>query len=637
MVNLQKESLIDRLIWLVFLTLAIATPIIFTNLNTELYEVPKMSLVYFASSLLLTLTAAKFIVQKKITLPKTPILTLLLAFIAAQITSTIISLDKFTSIYGYPTRLNGGLISQFSYLVIFTSALINLNSQKVIRLIITAIVTAFTVSIIGILSHFNLDLTCLVITGDVSSSCWQAEFNPTLRIFSTLGQPNWLATYLVLVIPFSLSILFLSKRKTQKVILSLISFSLILALIFTGSRSGFAGLIFALLIFISLNAKSLMQKNRKVFLSSIFLFLMLLIIFGSPLLIRLGDSLTRQKTVPGGTETGQIRLIVWQGAIEAFKKSPILGNGPESFAYSYAMNRPLAHNQTTEWNFFYNKAHNELLNYLANIGILGTSTYLLFLLASLISIFKVSRSKDKINSSFAKAAFAAIIGYHVAIFFGFSTVVSQLMMFLLITFILILGNIKFFEKELPLNKIGQKIVLVVSLLIGLWIISFSARIYLADVFFNRSKNLEGNNSIRAVFNAIDTYPSKNPFYLSDFAQSSATFATNFEDDKAKKLFSESAQTFAEKSFQSAPNNFIIVRRLINAYILLSSIDNKYQDQLSLLQQKLIKLSPTDPQTYLTSAKIELALGNQQKAREYLDLALKLKPDYAEAQELIKDL
>lgn len=648
----QIKNALNKAIWLVFLSLTIITPLIFTSANTELYEVPKMSFVYFGACLLLALTAIKFIFEKTFILPKNQIAALMLLFIAIQIASTISSIDKFTSIFGYPTRLNGGLLSQFSYFIIFTSALINLNAQKAQKLILTSVVTAFAVALIGIFSHFGYDLTCYALTNDSRyvdprarlyspyfnvESCWQAEFNPTLRIFSTLGQPNWLAAYLVLIIPVSLSFLFTASKKMQKIAFLVISLSLILALIFSGSRSGFAGMTISLIIFFALNGKGLIVKNRKILFTSIVLFVVLSATSGSALMIRLGQSLTRQKNVAGGTETGQIRLIVWQGAYDAFKKSLILGHGPETFAYSYSQFRPLAHNQTTEWNFFYNKAHNELLNYLANIGILGTSTYLLFLLASLIRIFKVARSKDSINSTFAKSAFAAIVGYHVAIFFGFSTVVSQLMMFLIIAFILVLGKTEVIEKELRLNKISQKIVLFIFLLFGLWITSFSVRIYLADVFFNRSKNLEGEESLKAAFSAVEIFPGQNPFYFSDLAQNSAGFALNLEEGKSQEVFANTADSLAAKAATLTPNNFIIQRRLINTYILLNSIDGQYQEQLKRLEDRLISLAPTDPQTYLTSAKIEIALSNRQTAHEYLDYALKLKPDYIEAQDLLHNL
>lgn len=635
--EIQIKNALNRAIWLVFLSLAIFTPLIFTSANTELYEVPKMSFVYFGACLLFALTAFKFIFEKTLIFPKNPIVTLMLAFVAIQAVSTLTSIDKFTSIFGYPTRLNGGLISQIAYFTIFVCALINLDSPKTIKLALASCITALTVSIIGILSHFGYDLTCLALTGNISSSCWQAEFNPTLRIFSTLGQPNWLAAYLVLIIPVSLSFLFTASKKLQKITLLLFSFFLILALIFTGSRSGAAGLIVSLLIFFTLNGKRLIVKNRKIFFTSIILFIILSITFGSALMMRLGQSLTRQKTVEGGTETGQIRLIVWQGALNAFKKSPILGHGPETFAYSYSKFRPLAHNQTTEWNFFYNKAHNEFLNYLANIGLLGTLLYLAFLLTSLYQIFITSQNRSNPQAYLAKAVFCSIIGYHVSIFFGFSTVVTQLTMFLLMAQALPRNKINLIRIKLSLNKTLRVIILILVTASSLWLISYVLRIYLADIFYNRSKNLEGEESLKAVFMAVEIFPGQNPFYFSDLAQSSANFAANLEEVQSREVFAKTADTFAAKANTLMPNNFIIQRRLINTYILLNSINGQHLQELKRLQERLIALAPTDPQTYLTSAKIEIALSNRQKAQEYLNYALKLKPDYIEAQDLLHDL
>lgn len=635
--EIQIKDAFNRAIWLVFLSLAIFTPLIFTSANTELYEVPKMSFVYFGACLLFALTAFKFIFEKNFIFPKNPIAALMLIFIAVQIASTLNSIDKFTSIFGYPTRLNGGLISQIAYFAIFAAALINLDSQKTLKLALVSCVTAFTVSIIGILSHFGYDLTCLALTGNISSSCWQAEFNPTLRIFSTLGQPNWLAAYLVLMIPVSLSFLFTSSKKLQKITFLLVSFFLILALIFTGSRSGAAGLIVSLIIFFTLNGKRLIAKNRKIFFTLIILFIAVSLTFGSALMKRLSQSITGQKTVEGGTETGQIRLIVWQGALEAFKKSPILGHGPETFAYSYSKFRPLAHNQTSEWNFFYNKAHNEFLNYLANIGLLGTFFYLAFLLTFLYLVFRSFYHKNTPQADFAKAAFCSIIGYQVSIFFGFSTVVTQLTMFLLMAQALPKDKIGLVKIKLNLNKLSQAIILALLTVFSLLLVSYVARIYFADIFYNRSKNLEGEESLKAAFSAVEIFPGPNPFYFSDLAQSSAGFAANLEEGKSQEVFTTTANSLAAKAGTLAPNNFIIQRRIINTYILLNHLNQLHQNELNKLEERLISLAPTDPQTYLTSAKIEIALSNQDKARQYLDYALKLKPDYLEAKELLTEL
>jgi O-antigen ligase len=52
----------------------------------------------------------------------------------------------------------------------------------------------------------------------------------------------------------------------------------------------------------------------------------------------------------------------------------------ETFAYSYYNFRPAQHNQLSEWDYLYNKAHNEFLNFLSTTGAFGLATYLLIIL-----------------------------------------------------------------------------------------------------------------------------------------------------------------------------------------------------------------------------------------------------------------
>ncbi|MEK9179052.1 MAG: O-antigen ligase family protein, partial [Patescibacteria group bacterium] len=89
------------------------------------------------------------------------------------------------------------------------------------------------------------------------------------------------------------------------------------------------------------------------------------------------------------TDSIVIRKLVWQGAVKLGLKYPLFGTGVETFAYAYNFTRPAAHNQTSEWDFVYNKAHNELLNYFANTGFFGLFSYLLLFGAFLIPAVKI--------------------------------------------------------------------------------------------------------------------------------------------------------------------------------------------------------------------------------------------------------
>ena len=643
------SKLLDNVIWICFLALAVLTPLIFFLGNIEIFEVPKMHFVYLASTIILFSTLTKSAIEGKFLIPKNLPFFIFLIFLIVQVISTFFSIDKFTSIFGYPSRLNGGLLSQFAYLAIFYAGLVNINFEKAKKLLIATVMSALFVSLWGIPGHFGRDPSCLVLADQLTSDCWQEEFNPKLRIFSTLGQPNWLASYLVLILPFAIAFSMIFEKKVLKNFFAATAIILFIALVMTTSRAGILGIFLALLILAVFAGRALIIDNFKVIRIILFGFLAAILLFGSFLFARIGEIVSRdqpqqpnspiaQQPAVTGTESSEIRLIVWQGAIAAFKKRPILGFGPETFAYSYYLYRPLSHNQTTEWNFFYNKAHNEFLNYLATTGALGTFFYVAFLASVIFILFIRQKKEDSENKLLTAAAAGSILGYQTTIFFGFSTVTAQTTMFLAICAILCLANQNYFEiqmKEKLRTRFAQG-----TFLLGLIILSFPLRLYFADLSWARAKELESANTARslgAYKTARSLSPVFDPFIESDFAYRQAVYANVLEDKSQADQYVTEADKKAQKADKSAKSNLIVKRRIANTYLLLAKIDPTFSQKALDSGQDLLKLAPTDPQSYLTLAKIQVGVGQKEKAQETLTLALLLKPDYLEAQQLFEQL
>ena len=102
----------------------------------------------------------------------------------------------------------------------------------------------------------------------------------------------------------------------------------------------------------------------------------------------------------------------------------MIGAGPETFAQAYYQYRPIEHNQTSEWELLYNKAHNEFLNYLATTGVFGLLSYLVLL-------FFMAR--QMLNTRYLilnTALLAGWVSISVTNFWGFSVVIVQLFLFL---------------------------------------------------------------------------------------------------------------------------------------------------------------------------------------------------------------
>ncbi len=648
-------DLVNNTILIIYFALAVATPLIFTTATTELYEVPKMFFVYFCAVILFSLTLLKITITKKLEIPRSKSLLALIAFTFVILISTITSTDRYLSTFGYPTRLNGGLLSQIAYLVIFIAALINLSREKARSVLLALVIGATAVSIWGIPSHFGLDPTCFVLTNELTSACWQKEFNPILRIFSTLGQPNWLASYLVLILPFSIAFSIFFKNQKHRIFFGVCSVLIFWALILTNSRSGFLGLGASLIVLFILLGIKTVKENLKIITALTIIFLVLSLFFLAPLTSRLKDAFQNSKVDPisatqssspniassaGPTESGQIRLIVWRGALDVFSHWPIFGSGPETFVNTYYLYRPIEHNQTTEWEFFYNKAHNEFVNYLANTGFFGIFSFLAFLLFAFLELLQVAKLKENV-SILTKAAIAGASGYLVTIFFGFSTVATQTVFFLITASIILFNskqqkikiNFKFLE-----NANFKKISFFTVFFLGLFSLVFILRLTIANILENNAQSSQNfAKQTRTYKNALTTSPAKNPYLMTNFAFDLASYLEKEENQQNKNLIAKEVVAQIENAISESPNNYLVLQRAVKTYVLLINADQKYSQQGINLGTKLTSLAPTYPISYLTLAKIQIATDNLSDAQKNIEKVLTQKPDYLEAKELLDQI
>ena len=183
--------MIDQIIQFLYSLLFFVTPIFLSKDTSELFEFNKMLFIYVVTVLIAFFWLFKMVVHKKIILKKTSLDIPIIFFFLSQLISTIFSLERHTSIFGYYGRFNGGLISTLSYMILYYAFVSNsLNVEKILKVILTSSLFVILWAIPGKLGH---DLTCLVFNGQFDNSCWDNSvmaFRPDLRTFSTFGQPN---------------------------------------------------------------------------------------------------------------------------------------------------------------------------------------------------------------------------------------------------------------------------------------------------------------------------------------------------------------------------------------------------------------------------------------------------------------
>jgi putative inorganic carbon (HCO3(-)) transporter len=404
----------------IFLLLLGLTPLIVTPFTFELFEFPKTLFLYLSSTALFAYLIwpkkeKSFI--KKLNLKKLWPIGLWCVFFLA---SFVFSQDQSTSFWGYYTRFNGGLMSQACFVTVFFFVYKHVNSKESkSTLIKTVLLCASLVSLYAILQHFGID-----------AKLWIQ--NVKLRVFATLGQPNWLASYLLLTMPLAAWLFFAdkSRQKYKKHLLFVCFVVQFTAFWFTYSLSGIAGLLVQAGLFSTFFRKLICQNRIRALVMAATIFAIALS-FPGPIGSRIGELKNiAQREVAAfaaevdspiqGGDTGHIRLLVWQGAIKLWLSSPkvfFIGSGPETFAFAFLKFRPEALNSTSEWDFLYNKAHNEYLNLLATQGVLGLGGYLA------LFYFAVRRAQTSLLN---KALTVGLLGMSTSIFFGFHVIVTSL-------------------------------------------------------------------------------------------------------------------------------------------------------------------------------------------------------------------
>jgi O-antigen ligase/cytochrome c-type biogenesis protein CcmH/NrfG len=606
---------ISKIIRGLYLALFFITPFLFTFFNSELFELPKMYFVYLLTTIIVTLHLINWIRGQTSLFQKSFLDIPLFLFLISQIICTFTSIDIHTSLYGYYSRLNGGLLSVFSYLLLYWTLIPYLDDKFKNKIIDFCLFSGFLVSIFGILEHLGIDKHLWV--QDVQS-----------RVFSTLGQPNWLAAYLDILIPFSIFKLITSSKFKHQIYFIILTSSFYACLLFTKSKSGIIASLISIFVFFviyfifSLKNKTFSSQFKKT------LPLLLIIIFASlffdnpikDIVFPPKVAITLPATTPSTlniTSSEDIRKIVWKGSLDLFKKYPIFGTGVETFAYSYYWTRPVEHNLTSEWDFLYNKAHNEYLNYLATTGLVGSVAYLLIIIFVLIKLTKNIISQKDLFSVTVFASYLSILITNIA---GFSVVVISLFFFLLPSFIS--------TSEIKSVKTHHALTFFIPVLLIISFLTLKSFVsgYLADIFYAKSQSSDEHQDYQVAYEQASQSLSLNPnepLYLIQLATLSSKMALITKN----QTYVNQAVNFSTKAIQISPANINLWKERAQIYYYLASLDTKYFRETVQSMLQAIKLAPTDAKNYYSLGQFLDSASLTDDAIPYYQKAIELKSNY----------
>ena len=264
----------------------------------------------------------------------------------------------------------------------------SIRNRKQLELLIRGMVcAAVLVALYGIYQHFFG-------TGGTETWVDQDMFSDiSTRVYSTLDNPNVLSEYLLLAIPLAAACMFAADSWLKRTLYFAACAVMCLCMIYTFSRGGWLGLLFAICVFL------ILVDRRFIFLIAAGLVCLLLF---SP------DIITdRFASIGNVTDTStSYRVSIWMGTLKMLKDYWMTGIGPGTQAFNmiypaYSYNTISAPH-----------AHNLFLQIICDCGITGILVFVILIIVFIrMTCHAVSVETDRTAKMFQIGSLSSIGGF----------------------------------------------------------------------------------------------------------------------------------------------------------------------------------------------------------------------------------
>lgn len=609
---------LEKVLLYAFCLFAFLFPL-FIFYSYDIYFLPKLFLLFIFAIFLISVFIFKIIYEGKIRVFKTSLWLPLLGMIFIIILSSIFSIEPMRSLYGKYTRY-GGL---FSYLAIFTVFFLTMNlirdKRWIENFLKLFVFSSVVVSLYGIAQFFGLDPL------KTSSS---VRFG---RIFSTYGNPDFLAGILSLALVISVSFIFYEREKKNLLLFSGSSSIILLALIFTFTRSGWiaslVGMVFFLIFF-----KKATFKNRRRIIIALSLILLLLVLFFAfiflPYKISFLDKIKASILPQAGSISS--RLYIWSAALGMIKSYPLTGTGLETFDLLYPkyVNPEFIR---IDRGALSDHPHNELLYFGASLGSLGIILYLTLLVWAAVLLVKLYQRIEGRERILFTGIFASLISYFIWAQISISNFSVTLFFFIFTAFALLLGSFstkeekKFWELKIPQGNFFRKnyfILLLILALVFLYFCWLPTKTLLADSYFLSAQEALSQKDYSKSLEMAKIATGLNPKRLEYFLFLGNLYRLKGEGEKDQGSFSQGEKAY-QQAIRLSPHSFEPYWGLGRFYLTYAKLDMAEENL-----KKSLQLNP-----YYTKAYLDLGIlwdkrGEFEQAISFFDKAADI--DYTES-------
>ncbi|MFH1416300.1 MAG: O-antigen ligase family protein [Elusimicrobiota bacterium] len=557
-----------------------------------------------------------FIIRGRITLPQGSYLYVFIAFLAAVIIPAFYSGNRAVSFLGIYPFYSSSVLTLACMTGFFLFSL-SLGGKDITELFTVLSLSALVISVYGIIQYLGYDFFE-----------WKGSFRP--RIWSTLGNPNFLAAFLSMIIPVNL-VLYIKKGRLY------VLFSLILcvtALLLTSSRAGFLATLLGVIITIFLIEKKAVSGTR--LKTAAGAFILIVVMFGCLNASRLKQIGGRYLSLFDMTETNILsRKVQYKTALDMFAMRPLFGWGVNGYYIHFRKFIDKDFFKYTGTLSVPGYPHNYLLKILVTGGIAFSGPILLWWVMIFLNSIRNLRFKDNTAASAAAGGFTAIAVQNM---FSFSIIAVSLVNWTLAGVVLAASSK---TAIYSFNRYRIRYILLIPLV---WISVFSYNRLYADVKYysgdyrsaaekapeidkysmslGKKLFISGKyDTAEEIFNEIIR---KNPYNALAYNGAGSVYL--------KQNNPEKAETFFKKAIENDPY-------LIDARLKIARIYREKGDYDSSLRHYLsvLEISPEMTEPGYNAGVIYYKKNQLEKAETSWRTVLRYEPGYEKALDALKRL
>lgn len=497
---MKKEKLLKKVSEIFILFFIFFVPLIFYGEALDPFWVVEKFYFKFSLSILFILNVFYFIKIKNVNFPKTNYNPIFILFIIVN----ILGIFKIINIYSYTDKLFLNL-----YYILFFFLIVNYlneNNNNFKKVLILLIISMSIMSLYGVFQVSGFDIFS-----------WRSNFSG--RAASTLGNPNFLAGHLVLLLPLVFVMILISENK-MKLIYILFALLNIYGFIITQTRGAYLGFFVSVIFLICLlffYEKNIFKKEKRIIFiggASLILIIIFYFIFNQYAFQRIKDVLFFKD------EAAHIRIALWKNSLKLFFDNFLLGTGAGNFfiKYSYYQASSLTPDFFKKSDFYRSShSHNDFIQIAAEYGIFGFLVFVLFIFMIFFNTFKYLKQDGK-NKIISIGIISGILGLLIHAFFNFPFLIIPTATYFY-CFVGILTCFAGYKEKVIISDYKKNIIIFLISIIAIFNLIFSFKTLLSNVYLRKAKENEYfskiNNAIYYAKKAVemDSLNDENNFTL----------------------------------------------------------------------------------------------------------------------------